>query len=558
MDNTASTRAGYNLRTFCSEVVVLVASAFVLSIASPGFMSANGVWPFAFLALIPVFAVIRHTSWKVIWLFGFLFGFIFQVFFSYWLKSFHALAILLIPVIKGFEMMLAFMALKAADSFFRRFGYFFQAIIWVAYAYLSESWFAGIPYGTISYAFFRFHAFVQIADITGIWGIIFLAVLPQSFLGRYLSDFASRTQIPFRKYILSNLPFIILWAVLMAASLIYGAVRISEWRNREPDRIWNVAAVQHNHDSWKGGYTTYLHNFNNLRRFTLEALQGSDPDIVIWSETAFVPSVAWHTKYSEPGTGYEATAKLVDEFVSFASNLGVPLVTGNPEGVIKDPSLPPILEDGSMNRTDYNTVILFDDGAIQETYRKQHLVPFTEYFPYEKELPWLYNLLLANDYNWWEQGTEPVVFSSDGVRFSTPICFEDVFGYISSEFAAAGADVIVNMTNDNWSKKVSAEMQHAAMASLRAVETRRPMVRGTNSGITCLITPEGTIHDIMEPFAMGWNLYEVPIYEDNPVTFYSSHIDLFAHIAVYISYAVLAIGAVLRIIRAVKERKNER
>lgn len=558
MDNTASIRAGYNLRTFCSEVVVLVASAFVLSIASPGFMSANGVWPFAFIALIPVFAVIRHTSWKVIWLFGFLFGFIFQVFFSYWLKSFHALAILLIPVIKGFEMMLAFMALKAADSFFRRFGYFFQAIIWVAYAYLSESWFAGIPYGTISYAFFRFHAFVQIADITGIWGIIFLAVLPQSFLGRYLSDFASRTQVPFRKYILSNLPFLILWAVLMAASLIYGAVRISEWRNKEPDRIWNVAAVQHNHDSWKGGYTTYLHNFNNLRRFTLEALQGSDPDIVIWSETAFVPSVAWHTKYSEPGTGYEATARLVDEFVSFASNLGVPLVTGNPEGVIKDPSLPPILEDGSMNRTDYNTVILFDDGAIQETYRKQHLVPFTEYFPYEKELPWLYNLLLANDYNWWEQGSEPVVFSSDGVKFSTPICFEDVFGYISSEFAAAGADVIVNMTNDNWSKKVSAEMQHAAMASLRAVETRRPMVRGTNSGITCLITPEGTIHDIMEPFAMGWNLYEVPIYADNPVTFYSSHIDLFAHIAVYISYAVLAIGAVLRIIRALKERNNER
>ena len=87
MDNTASIRAGYNLRTFCSEVVVLVASAFVLSIASPGFMSANGVWPFAFIALIPVFAVIRHTSWKVIWLFGFLFGFIFQVFFSYWLME---------------------------------------------------------------------------------------------------------------------------------------------------------------------------------------------------------------------------------------------------------------------------------------------------------------------------------------------------------------------------------------------------------------------------------------------------------------------------------------
>ena len=67
MDNTASIRAGYNLRTFCSEVVVLVASAFVLSIASPGFMSANGVWPFAFIALIPVFAVIRQRP-RRLWL----------------------------------------------------------------------------------------------------------------------------------------------------------------------------------------------------------------------------------------------------------------------------------------------------------------------------------------------------------------------------------------------------------------------------------------------------------------------------------------------------------
>ena len=554
--STASIRAGYNLRTFCSEVVVLVASAFVLSIASPGFMSANGVWPFAFIALIPVFAVIRHTSWKVIWLFGFLFGFIFQVFFSYWLKSFHALAILLIPVIKGFEMMLAFMALKAADSFFRRFGYFFQAIIWVAYAYLSESWFAGIPYGTISYAFFRFHAFIQIADITGIWGIIFLAVLPQSFLGRYLSDFASRTQIPFRKYILSNLPFIILWAVLMAASLIYGAVRISEWRNREPDRIWNVAAVQHNHDSWKGGYTTYLHNFNNLRRFTLEALQGSDPDIVIWSETAFVPSVAWHTKYSVEGSGYEATAAMVDDFVSFGSNLGVPLVTGNPEGIIKDPSLPPILEDGSTNRTDYNTVILFDDGEIKETYRKQHLVPFTEHFPYEKELPWLYNLLLANDYQWWEQGDEPVVFEADGVKFSTPICFEDTFADISAGFVANGADVILNMSNDNWSKRVSAEMQHAAMASFRSIETRKSTIRGTNSGITCLITPEGTMHDEMVPFEMGWKLYHVPVFthESNPDTFFVQHPNLFARVASYASALLLVAGAVLKIMEKARKR----
>ena len=541
----------------CSEVLVLLFTAFVYSIAFPGFMSAGGLGFIALLALIPVFAVIRHTSWKHVWWLGFLFGFVFYIFFAYWLKSFHALAIVLIPVIKGFEMMLCFIALKAADGFFRRFGFIVQAIIWVAYAYLSESWFAGFSYGNIAYAFYDYPLFVQIADITGLWGIVFLAVLPQPFLGCYLSDLVSGTAPRFAGYLRKHIIFIAIYALLIASDLIYGGVKVSEWRNKEPDRVWDVVAVQHNHDSWKGGYYTYLHNFNNLRRLTLEAMARTTPDIVIWSETAFIPSVAWHTQYSVEGSGYETTAALVDDFVDFGENLGVPLLTGNPEGTIADPSLPPILEDGSTNRVDYNTVILFDDGEIKETYRKQHLVPFTEYFPYEEELPWLYNLLLANDYNWWLQGSEPVVFDSDGIRFSTPICFEDNFGYLSAGFVGAGADVIVNMSNDNWSKKVSAEMQHAAMGAFRSIETRKATVRGTNSGISCLITPDGAIHEKMEPFAMGWHLYHVPVYshESNADTFYVRHVDLFAHAAVWASYVLLGVGAVLKVAGIIRKRK---
>ena len=547
-----------SLRTLGSEVLVLAVSAFVYSLAFPGFMIPDGFGLIAFLALIPVFAVIRHTSWKHVWWMGFFFGFVFFLFFTYWLKSFHALAIVLIPVIKAFEMMLCFVALKAADSFFKRFGYIVQAIIWVAYAYLSESWFAGFAYGNIAYTLYNFAPLIQIADITGVWGVVLLVILPQPFLGRYLCDFTRGNAIPFVRYLMKNIVFIIVYAILLISTLIYGFAKVSEWKGKEPDRVWDVVTVQHNHDSWEGGYLTYLHNFNNLRRYTLEALSQTNPDIVVWSETAFVPSVAWHTKYSTEGSGYEITAELVNQFVSFGENLPVPLLTGNPEGVIEDESLPPILEDGSTNRIDYNSVILFDDGEIKETYRKQHLVPFTEHFPYEEELPWLYNLLLANDYNWWLQGTESVVFTSDDVKFSTPICFEDNFGYLSAGFVASGADVLVNMSNDSWSKKVSAEMQHAAMGAFRSVETRKSTVRGTNSGITCMITPDGKMHDAMEPFTMGWKLYHVPVYthESNPDTFYVNHIDLFAHIAVYSSYALLALGAVMKIAGAVRGKKG--
>ena len=306
-----------SLRTIGSEVLVLVLSAFIYSFAFPGFMSGKGIPFIALVVLIPVFAVIRNASWKVVWAYGFLFEFVFYITFAYWLKGFHALAIILIPVIKGLEMILCFLALKAADSFFKRTGYFVQTVIWVAYAYLSENWFAGFPYGDIAYALYNFKPFVQIADITGIWGISFLAILPQPFLGRYLSDWLNGKSERFIPYIRKNIVFVALYLVLIIANLIYGGVKISEWIGKEPDRVWDVVAVQHNHDSWKGGYTTYLHNFNNLRRLTLEAMAETDPDAVIWSETAFVPSIAWHTAYSVEGTGYEQTARLVDDFVSW-------------------------------------------------------------------------------------------------------------------------------------------------------------------------------------------------------------------------------------------------
>ena len=142
------------------------------------------------------------------------------------------------------------------------------------------------------------------------------------------------------------------------------------------------------------------------------------------------------------------------------------------------------------------------------------------------------------------------------MKFSTPICFEDTFADISAGFVANGADVILNMSNDNWSKRVSAEMQHAAMASFRSIETRKSTIRGTNSGITCLITPEGTMHDEMVPFEMGWKLYHVPVFthESNPDTFFVQHPNLFARVASYASALLLAAGAMLKIMEKARKR----
>ncbi len=141
------------------------------------------------------------------------------------------------------------------------------------------------------------------------------------------------------------------------------------------------------------------------------------------------------------------------------------------------------------------------------------------------------------------RGEEFSVFELDGIRFGTPICFEDTFGYISREFVRRGADVIVNLTNDLWSKSVAASMQHMQMAVFRATETARSMVRSTTGGMTAIIDPNGRITEIYPPFVEGYLIGDVPIYTERR-TLFREWGDWFAW--VMLGVAVLGLFAALR------------
>ena len=251
-----------------------------------------------------------------------------------------------------------FFALKGAVTLFKKHGYLLQGFIWISYAYLSESWFAGYPYGTIAYALYQYLPLIQIAEYTGIWFIIYMIIAPQAYIANNLADRVKRQGDRFLVYVKKNLLFPIIYVAVFIVWLITGTIQLSYWENAKEDRTWRVATIQHNHDSWQGGLTTYRRNFSNLRRLSLEAIR-QNPDIVVWSETAFVPSVSWHMNYSYEGAGdtlgNAETAELVKEFVSFAEELDKPLLTGNPTGVLKDPTKGPIdIETGEHKRTEYN------------------------------------------------------------------------------------------------------------------------------------------------------------------------------------------------------------
>ena len=197
---------------------------------------------------------------------------------------------------------------------------------------------------------------------------------------------------------------------------------------------------------------------------------------------------------------------------------------------------------------DYNAAILFDRDRIVDTYRKLHLVPFTESFPFQKTLPAVYDWLVNADTHFWEKGTVYTVFEAGGVRFSTPICFEDTFGYLCRGFVSRGADVLVNITNDAWSFSVPGAMQHSTMAVFRAVENRRSVVRSTNAGMTTIIDPNGRILSTLPPFTERYLLGTVPVHTGTK-TLYTRWGDWFPFLLLALAAAGLGAGFVLRLAR---------
>jgi apolipoprotein N-acyltransferase len=138
----------------------------------------------------------------------------------------------------------------------------------------------------------------------------------------------------------------------------------------------------------------------------------------------------------------------------------------------------------------YNSVVSLGASPSQ-LYRKHHLVPFGETIPLEPLLGWLIRSVLAIPLDSQSAGpANPSPFEVAGQRVALNICYEDVFGdRIAAQ--AREATLLVNVTNDAWYGRSPAAWQHNQIAAMRALETGRPMLRATNTGVTSAIGPDG-------------------------------------------------------------------
>lgn len=531
--------AGPAPRRIAVEIAALALSAALFALSFPSVASTWGLSPLAFVALAPLFWVIGRAPWSRIMVYGALYGFGSYALFNYWLASFHPLALLFVPAIYLGYLALLFPALKLVTDRFPRYAPLWQAVLWVAYEYIKTQGFLGYPYGVIGYTQYLFGPLLRSAALAGVWGVSLIVVLANAWLAGMAGALGPPRRGAWRRAVelIRQRPLApAVWALLFAGSAVYGASLPVDYGDAPR---WRVALIQQNIDPWRGQYVAYERSLEVLLRQSRRALAEDDPDAVIWSETSFVPGIDWHTRYRQRDRESVRKYELVRRLRAFLDEQTVPFVVGNDDGQKRS--------DGDGERIDYNATLLFEQGEIAQTYRKLHLVPFSEHFP-DWGPRFIRDLLLRFDTHFWEHGEELTVFDAGGVRFSTPICFEDSFGYLNRDFINAGAQVIVNMTNDGWSKSVPAQMQHMAMAVFRATENRRSVVRAANSGMTVIIEPSGRVTEMLEPFVEGRLIGDVPVF-DGAATLYTRAGDWLGAALTAAAVLLIAVAAGGRLLR---------
>lgn len=402
----------------------------------------------------------------------------------------------------------------------------------VAGAWVTQEWFrgwvfSGFGWNGLGVALHGNWPLIQIAEFTGVAGLSFMVafanVVAVTTVRRLVLEVSTRTVRPHFDLTLT--------LATIVGVLTFGlrATQVSP-----PTKPLRVAAVQSNvpqNQKFDPQFTRKI--FDQFRRLSEIALRSTPPpDLLIWPES------------SMPGP-----VLLDRESYQFVMDLAASAESDILLGTIDE-------ENGDV----YNAALLVSDGGEQvQVYRKLHLVPFGEYVPGRHSVPLLARIVADQVPGDFKAGKNHTVFelTNRDVKVAPLICFEDTLGELTRRFVLPsetnpGANLLADITNDGWFLHSTGSHQHLANAIFRCVETRRPMVRAANTGVTCFVNEFGRVtqqlqDDTGSTFTEGVLTGEVKIPTENELTFYTRHGELFAKLcAVLTAIATLAAFALRR------------
>ncbi|HIB03338.1 MAG TPA: apolipoprotein N-acyltransferase [Candidatus Marinimicrobia bacterium] len=431
-----------------------ILSGFLIGASFPPFKLGF----FAWIGLIPfIRAVIRLTPWKAAGV-GYLAGFITYVLTLHWLSfnigasfpvvfaAMMAAAIYLAIFWAIFALLFSLIHLQSGA------GLVLMPFLWVALEYGMSLGPMGFPWVSLATTQTDYLPVIQMVEWTGIYGISFWLVTVNVIL-----------------YGLMTLPRVA-WMPRVRTALVVivmvwlaGYGRLATLPEMDEAKTVDLAVVQPNvgpHEKWQPDNRDWV--FNRLDSLYMVATE-SEPDMIIWPEAA---TPAFLTK------NYRRLSQIRQRI----RQTGIPLLTGTVDwSSVKG------------RRVYHNSAALIrEDGSIP-VYHKRQLVPLGEFNPFARQLPISEELNLGH----YTRGMEETTFQLNEASFASIICFESVFPAIVNGLNRRGAQFLVIVVNDGWFGTSAEPYQHEAIARLRAIENRYPVVRSANTGISAVIDRRG-------------------------------------------------------------------
>ena len=502
-----------------TPLILLILTTALLTLAYPSFEQSYVIW----FALVPWLFIIKTE--KEIAFKSILIGSVFFLVNLAWLRYVTYSGLLLL----SFYSMGYFLAFSLLTKFIIiRFKLPLTVIapfIWVSLEYVRSFFLTGFPWLFLGHSQYKNETLIQIADITGVYGISFTIVLVNSAITEFFLSYNRRLEVKRFSFYVVNIIFPILLIIVIK---FYGHRCLRQYDIIDGPKI---SLVQGNISQSVKNNPDAIQQIGNLQKY-LDLSQTTileKPDLVVWPET-MVPGI-FNINPNFFGRDVDRISQTTIKNLAYI--LDTNLLIGGTAIVIKN-----------SNQTFYNSAFYLDEkGSVIDRYDKIHLVPFGEYTPLKNYLPFLAKLV-PYEVNL-SPGEEKTIFNlyseeSGNIKFAILICFEDSLPQLVREFCNEGAVFLINITNDGWFKGSAELDQHLSLMVFRAIENRVGMARAANTGISAFIDPVGNIsHKLQDSNGIyksieGVLTRKISLVKNNN-TFYKKHGDIFVIICSYFS-----------------------
>jgi apolipoprotein N-acyltransferase len=340
---------------------------------------------------------------------------------------------------------------------------FYWVSLEVFRTYLPE---ISFPWNLLGYPAAGNLALLQMTTVTGIYGLSFVVAAFNALLA--WSDAETAQPLRRRLQIAGSAVAGILLIALVGPRLVPRPVAAHVARGVQ----LNFPEVEEYPNNW---FELHQPDLVEIQRMSL-APSGHAPDLLVWPETP-APFSYQDIRFARMAT---------DLAVRFKNPFIMGVIEWKPETISTGGQ-------SHLIMAPYNSALMIDGfGRRLFSYDKIHLVPFGEYEPF----PLIHRVVsnVSSEVGGFRKGSTYKVGSfPNGYSFAVFICYEAIYPAEVRRFAANGAQVFVNISNDGWFGHSAAAEQHVRMARVRAVENRRWLVRTTNSGVTVSVDPYGRI-----------------------------------------------------------------